>query len=59
MKLLYNDSAYSEKTKYKVMSHVHNVGENHYIRVCNESFENVETFKYLGTKKSKFHSRKY
>jgi len=49
MKLLYNDSAYSEKTKYKVTFHIQNVGENHYIRVGNKSFENVEQLKYLGT----------
>ena len=44
MKLLYNDSEYSEKTKYRVMSRVQNVGENNYIRVANKSFENVQQF---------------
>jgi hypothetical protein len=36
----------AEKTKY--VSHHHNSGQNHNIRIANESFENVEKFKYLG-----------
>jgi hypothetical protein len=31
------------------MCRIQNVGENHYLRVGNESFENIEQFKYLGT----------
>jgi hypothetical protein len=39
----------AEKTKYMIMSHYPNSGQNHSIRIANESFENVATFKYLGT----------
>jgi hypothetical protein len=38
----------AEKTKYMVMSRDQNAGQNGYIQICNESFETVEHFKYLG-----------
>jgi hypothetical protein len=38
-----------EKTKYMIMSRHQNSGQNQNIRIDNESFENVATFKYLGT----------
>jgi hypothetical protein len=40
----------AEKTKYMIMSRHRNSGQNQNIRIANESFENVATFKYLGTK---------
>jgi hypothetical protein len=39
----------AEKTKYMIMSHYLNSGQNQNIRIANESFEKVEKFKYLGT----------
>jgi hypothetical protein len=39
----------AEKTKYMIMSRYPNSGQNQNIRTANESFENVATFKYLGT----------
>jgi hypothetical protein len=39
----------AEKTKYMIMSHHLNSGQNQNIRTANESFENAEKFKYLGT----------
>jgi hypothetical protein len=38
----------AEKTKYMIMSHHSNSGQNQNIRIANELFENVATFKYLG-----------
>jgi hypothetical protein len=38
----------AEKTKYMIMSRYPNSGQNQNIRITNESFENVATFKYLG-----------
>jgi hypothetical protein len=39
----------AEKTKYVIMSHHPNSGQNQNIRIANESFEKVTKFKYLGT----------
>jgi hypothetical protein len=38
----------AEKTKYMIMSCYLNSGQYQNIRIANESFENVEKFKYLG-----------
>jgi hypothetical protein len=38
----------AEKTKYMIMSHHPNSGQNQNIRVANELLENVASFKYLG-----------
>jgi hypothetical protein len=38
-----------EMTKYMIMSHHPNSGQNQNIRIANESFESMATFKYLGT----------
>jgi hypothetical protein len=39
----------AEKIKYMIMSHLLYSGHNQNIRIANESFESVATFKYLGT----------
>jgi hypothetical protein len=39
----------AEKTKYMIMYRHPNSGQKQNIRIANESFENVATFKYLGT----------
>jgi hypothetical protein len=39
----------AKKTKYMIMSRHPNSGQNHNIRIANESFDNVATLKYLGT----------
>jgi hypothetical protein len=38
----------AEKTKYMIMSHHPNSGQNQNIRIANESLEKVVKFKYLG-----------
>jgi hypothetical protein len=38
----------SEKTKYMITSHHQNSGQNQNIRIANELFEKVATYKYLG-----------
>jgi hypothetical protein len=39
-----------EKTKYMLLSHHQNAGQNQDIKITNRSFENVSQFKYLGTR---------
>jgi hypothetical protein len=38
----------TEKTKYMIMSHHWNSGQNQNIKIANELFENMAKFKYLG-----------
>jgi hypothetical protein len=38
----------AKKTKYMIMSHHPNSGQNQNIRIANELFENVAKFKHLG-----------
>jgi hypothetical protein len=38
-----------EKTKYKLLSHHQNIGQNRDKKIANRLFENVSQFKYLGT----------
>jgi hypothetical protein len=38
----------AKMTKYMIMSRHPNSGQNQNIRIANESFEKVATFKYLG-----------
>jgi hypothetical protein len=38
-----------EKTKYMLVSHHQNSGQNRDIKIGNRSFENVSQFMYLGT----------
>jgi hypothetical protein len=40
---------HAEKTKYTIMPRHLNSGQNHNIRIANESFAKVAKFKYLGT----------
>jgi hypothetical protein len=39
----------AEKTKYMLLSHHQNAGQNHNITIANRTFENVAQFKYLRT----------
>jgi hypothetical protein len=39
--------ANAEKSKYMVMSHDQNAGQNHIINTGNKSFERVKEFKYF------------
>jgi hypothetical protein len=39
----------AEKTKYMLLSRHQNGGQNHNIKICDRSFENVTQFNYLGT----------
>jgi hypothetical protein len=36
----------AEQTKYMIVSHKQNSGQNQYIRIANESLESVEKFRY-------------
>jgi hypothetical protein len=46
--ILYRDISFERKTKYMMSRHP-NPGQNQNMRRANESFGNVEKFKYLGT----------
>jgi hypothetical protein len=48
----------AEKSKYMLLSHHQNAGQNHNIKIANKSFENVTQFKYVfwNSNKSKFDS---
>jgi hypothetical protein len=37
-----------EKTKYMLLSHQQDIGQNQNIKIANRSFENVSQLKYLG-----------
>jgi hypothetical protein len=39
----------TEKTKYMLLSHRQNIGQNHDIKRADRCFVNVAQFKYLGT----------
>jgi hypothetical protein len=39
----------TEKTKYMVMSHHQNAGQNHNLLIANKSSENMAMFKHTGT----------
>jgi hypothetical protein len=39
----------TEKTKYMLLCHCQNAGQNHYIKIANRYFENVAQSKYLET----------
>jgi hypothetical protein len=39
----------TEKTKYMLLSRLHNAGQNHDIKIGNRCFENVVQFRYLRT----------
>jgi ribosomal protein S2 len=39
----------TEKTKYVLLSHHQNAGQNHDIKIGNRCFDNVAQFRYLGT----------
>jgi hypothetical protein len=38
----------TEKTKYMLLSHHQNAGQNHNIKIGNRCFENAVQFRYLG-----------
>jgi hypothetical protein len=38
---------FKQKTKYMLLSHHQNAGENHDIRIANRHLDNVALFKYL------------
>jgi hypothetical protein len=38
-----------EETKYMLLSHNQNAGQNHDIKISNRCLEKVEQFRYLGT----------
>jgi hypothetical protein len=40
-----------EKTKYTLLSHTQNAGQNYNIKIANRCFENEAKFRYLGTTK--------
>jgi predicted esterase YcpF (UPF0227 family) len=44
----------SGKTKYTMMFRRQNSGQNHKIRIANESFENMKKFKYYGNSVGNF-----
>jgi len=42
--------ANTEKTKCIFLSRLQNAEQNHYLIMCNKSFESVSKFKYSGTR---------
>jgi hypothetical protein len=38
----------AKKTRYMLLSHHQDAGQNHNINIANRSFENVAQFRYLG-----------
>jgi hypothetical protein len=39
----------TQKTKYMLLSHHQNAGQNHDVKIADGYFENVAQFRYLGT----------
>jgi hypothetical protein len=46
---IYNRAYAVVTTKYMLLSHHQNIGQNRDIKIANRSLENVSQFRYLGT----------